>query len=96
MEESMPESFTLDNIDDLINHWRNICSDIHPSNVDSMDRGNDIDDHTARTAICLIPAILEELKAHLVREREGQETALSREAHTESGKWLEKLSRWLS
>jgi hypothetical protein len=90
----MPEEFTLQNIDDLIDYWRKHCDDVHPSNVDSMDRGNDVDECIARKAICMVPALLEELKAHMVRENEGHETELSKLAHSESRRWLKRLTSW--
>lgn len=92
----MPDDITFETIDELIDYWRRECQDIEPTNVDSMDRGNPIHDITARKAICLLPAVLEELKAYMVREREGQATELSEAAHCESRKWLSKLAFWQS
>lgn len=91
------ESIELSNIDDLINYWRAECDDINPSNVDSLDRPavETIDDLLARKAIYLVPALLEELKSHMVREKEGRETELSTIAHAESKKWLKRLAKWL-
>lgn len=92
------DKIDLSNIDSLIDYWRKECDDVHPSNVDSFDRpaSDGPSDATARKAICLVPALLEELKSYMVKDQEGHETELSRQAHNESKKWLKKLANLFS
>lgn len=92
----MAEEIKLDNIDEMIDFWRKECDDLSPFNVDSMDRPalDTPPDATARKAICLVPALLEKLKAYMVREQVGHETELSQLAEAESQRWLHRLLKF--
>ncbi len=60
---------TPESVDALIDRWEKECCDLHPNNVDSMDRVVDPSVATSYEAICLLPTVLVELRRRMEKPK---------------------------